>query len=134
MLAQLSDSLHAGDFVPVQLRAGFESTEMAPNVASNGGVSNGNGILMNGNAAANGNGSAARPAVAPKSTHEDRWSGIERPYSQVCILACKEENCHSSSCSDVASVVCAYLEAQLRHMATCRAFQTSKPVCGALMC
>ncbi|CAK0786074.1 hypothetical protein CVIRNUC_009287 [Coccomyxa viridis] len=55
---------------------------MAPNVASNGNVSNGNGVHMNGNAAANGNGSAARPAVAPKSTHEDRWSGIERPYSQ----------------------------------------------------
>ena len=110
MLAQLSASLHAGDFVPVQLIAGFESTEMAPNVASNGDVSNGIGFHMNGNAAANGNGSAARPAVAPKSTHEDRWSGIERPYSQVCILALKREPRHSFSSNDVASLVCAYLE------------------------
>ena len=86
-LAHLFSSPDAGLFVPVQLRAAFESTEMAPNVATNGDVSNGNGFHMNGNAAANGNGSAARPAVAPKSTHEDRWSGIERPYSQVCILA-----------------------------------------------
>ena len=82
-LAQPSTSMCAGEFVPVQLRAGFESTEMSPNAASNGNVSNGNAFYMNGNAAANGNGSAARPAVAPKSTHEDRWSGIERPYSQV---------------------------------------------------
>ena len=64
---------------------------MAPNVASNGGVSNGNGIHINGNTAANGNGSAARPAVAPKSTHEDRWSGIERPYSQVCSFAFEQK-------------------------------------------
>ena len=77
--------------MPVQPRAGFESTEMAPNVASNGDFSNGNGVHMNGNAAANGNGSAARPAVAPKSNHEDRWSGIERPYSQVCISASEEK-------------------------------------------
>ena len=58
---------------------------MAPNVASNGMVANGNGIHMNGKAPAqsNGNGTAARPAVAPKSTHEDRWAGVERPYSQV---------------------------------------------------
>jgi hypothetical protein len=59
---------------------------MAPNVASNGMMANGNGIHMNGKAPAqsNGNGTAVRPAVAPKSTHEDRWAGVERPYSQVC--------------------------------------------------
>lgn len=58
---------------------------MAPNVASNGAVANGNGVHSNGKAApqSNGNGTAARPAVAPKSTHEDRWAGVERPYSQV---------------------------------------------------
>jgi len=59
---------------------------MAPNLASNGVVANGNGAHMNGKAAAHtdGNGTAARPAVAPKSSHEDRWAGVERPYSQVC--------------------------------------------------
>ena len=62
---------------------------MAPNTASNGVVANGNGngAHMNGKAAAHtdGNGNAARPAVAPKSSHEDRWAGVERPYSQVCF-------------------------------------------------
>ena len=60
---------------------------MAPSAASNGLVVNGNGVHDNGKAAAhsNGNGTAARPAVAPKSTHEDRWAGVERPYSQVCF-------------------------------------------------
>ena len=60
---------------------------MAPNVASNGLVANGNGVHQNGKGAvhSNGNGAAARPAVAPKSSHEDRWAGVERPYSQVCF-------------------------------------------------
>lgn len=63
---------------------------MAPNVASNGVLANGNGVHQNGNGAAhsNGNGTAARPAVAPKSSHEDRWAGVERPYSQVCFIVC----------------------------------------------
>ena len=61
--------------------------DMAPNVASNGLVANGNGVHQNGKGAvhSNGNGAAARPAVAPKSSHEDRWAGVERPYSQVCF-------------------------------------------------
>ena len=132
-LAQLFGLIHAGDFVPVQLRAGFESTEMAPSVASNGDVSNGNGSHMNGIAAANGNGSAARPAVAPKSTHEDRWSGIERPYSQVCISNFTErpsqflqqQYCLCHLCNS---------EANPRHMATYCAVSSSRPVCGQLIC
>ena len=134
MLAQLSDSLHAGDFVPVQLRAGFESTEMAPNVASNGDVSNGNGVHMNGNAAANGNGSAARPAVAPKSTHEDRWSGIERPYSQVRASLPSECHRHSSILSAVASIVCAYPDAHPKADGLLLCLLSQQAWLGPLMC
>jgi hypothetical protein len=49
---------------------------------------------MNGKAPAqsNGNAAVARPAVAPKSTHEDRWAGVERPYSQV-----RDANTHPST-------------------------------------
>ncbi len=68
---------------------------MAPNAASNGVVANGNGVHQNGNTAAhsNGNGTAARPAVAPKSSHEDRWAGVERPYSQVSFTVPTSRNC-----------------------------------------
>ena len=54
-------------------------------------AANGNGAVASGNSAAsngiagltNGSAMSGRPAVPPKSAAENRWAGVERPYSQV---------------------------------------------------
>jgi hypothetical protein len=57
------------------------AVDMAPNAPEV--HANGNGNHANGSAAViNGDG---RPAMAPQSAHQNRWNGVERPYSQVSL-------------------------------------------------
>ena len=88
---------------PTQL----DTATSMPAAHSNGAAANGNGVVSNGIAGLT-NGSAAangRPVLPPKSAAENRWAGVERPYSQV--LPCPlHAPSHVSACQAGSHVQC----------------------------